>query len=100
MCLYKKMDEVCKYIKSVCDDGYEDTPYFEFDYAEDIDWKMDDFISYICDKLKYHLGSDLSSVSSSIDDGRVSVMFAYKGTECVVYETYNSRSYHYWVVSF
>jgi hypothetical protein len=99
------MDEVCKYIKSVCDittldeDYLDDHPYIEFDYSEDIDWKTEDFINYICEKLKFHLGADVSSITSSIEDERVSVMFAYKGFSGVVWETYNSRNYHYWVVN-
>jgi len=96
------MDEVCKYIKSVCDItqiDYYDTPYIDFDNSEDIDWKTEDFIGYICNKLKFHLGEDVSDITSKIVDERVSVMFVYKGFSGVISETYNSRDYHFWVVS-
>lgn len=99
------MDEVCDYIKSACDimprvEGVNDSCYIEFKASEDIDWKDDLFIDYVRSELESHLGSDVSNISSVIEDNRISIKFTCNGLSGVISEWYNSRDYHYWVVSF
>jgi len=93
------MDEVCDYIKAVSENLDGGCEYIEFDYLEDQDETMDETVAYIRQKLIANLGSDVSDIKFKIDDDKYDVIFLYKGREIALWETYNSRGYHYWVVS-
>jgi hypothetical protein len=97
------MDEICIFIKSVCDipnpiecDGCE---YIEFSAKEDNDWSNGELANYVSSELQTHLGADVGNIQDTIIDDRVIVNFTYNGFKGEIWETYNSRGYHYWVVS-
>ena len=98
------MDEVCSFIKSVCDiptpKVLNSCEYIEFNYWEDSnDWSNEQEAAYIASELQKHQGSDVANIRDTRIDNRVVVMFTYKGFVGEVWETYNSRDYHFWVVA-
>ena len=98
------MDEVCSFIKSVCDILMpkigNSCEYIEFNYWENSnDWSNEQEAAYISSELQNHLGADVANIHYTRFDNRVVVMFTYKGFVGEVWETYNSRDYHFWVVS-
>lgn len=99
----EKMDEVCDYIKSVGDEDLDDTSYIDFSSSEEIDWSQltsAEFIDYVSSTLKSRLGDDIEIISGSIVDNRLSLKFLFKDLKGEIWEWYNSRDYHFWVVSF
>lgn len=97
------MDEVCIFIKSVCDivntNELDGCQYIEFNDCEDKDWTDVQLAYYITSELQTHLGADVSNIQDTVINDRVVVMFTYKGYRGEIWETYNSRDYHFWVVS-
>jgi hypothetical protein len=49
--------------------------------------------------LKTHLGDDVANIDDVVIHGKIIIRFSYKGHWGEIWETYNSRGYHYWVIS-
>lgn len=95
------MDEVCLCIKSVCDNSEIYSQYIDFKSFEDKDWKdTTELTDYISSELKKNLGVDVVNIKDISNDDKAIVQFSYKGSVGEIWETYNTRGYHYWVVSF
>ncbi len=86
----------------VCDNAYtsqsNDSEYIEFKACEERDWTNVQLASYISSKLQTHLGDDVENIQDTVINDRVIVSFSYKGFLGEVWEIYNSRDYHFWVV--
>ena len=93
------MNKVCDYIKIVAENLGGGCEYIEFDYLENQDETNEETIAYIRTKLNANLGSDVSDIKFEIDDDKFEAKFLYKGRMIELWETYNSRGYHFWVVS-
>jgi hypothetical protein len=98
------MDEVCTFIKTVCDiaEGStkeENTDYIEFNAFEEQDWTNDQYIDYVQSQLKMHLGDKVSNLSHLVEDGDITFKFSYGGYNGEIREASNSRGYHFWLVS-
>jgi hypothetical protein len=98
------MDEVCTFIKTVCDDVEGSTKekninYIEFHGYEEQDWTNEQFINYVQLQLMSHLGTKVSNLSHLEEDDDITFKFSYDGYDGEIWEASNSRGYHYWVVS-
>ena len=97
------MDEVCDYIKSICYDARANSryscEYIEFTACEEENLTYVKMSSYIKSELQNRLGADVANIYDEIVDDRPTVMFSYKGNAGKIWEIYNSRDYHFWVVS-
>lgn len=98
------MDEVCTFIKTVCDavDGStkeENTDYIEFHDCEEQDWTNEQYIDYVQSQLMIHLGAKVSNLSHLVEDGDITFKFSYGGYNGEIREASNSRGYHFWRVS-
>ena len=95
------MDEVCIFIKSVCDafnpDIYDGCRYIKFNEDEDLNALQ--LSNYIHSELKKNLGDDVYDIEDKIVRDHLTVMFTYKGFECEIWEKYNLKGNHYWAVS-
>ena len=95
------MDEVCIFIKSICDvpnpEVYDGCRYIKFNDDEDLN--TDELSEYIHSELIKNMGSDVSNIEDRIVRDNLNVIFSYKGFDCEISEKYNSKGRHYWVVS-
>lgn len=98
------MDEVCTFIKTVCDNVEGSTKkdnfnYIEFDACEEQDWTNEQYIDYVQSQLMIHLGAKVSNLSHLVEDGDITFKFSYGGYNGEIREASNSRGYHFWRVS-
>ena len=95
------MKEVCEYIKKICDitdfEYNQGNQYIEFE--DDYYLNNSELIDTISSGLKLYLEKDVSNIIYRIAYDKVIVSFLYKGYTGEIWETYNSRGYHCWVVS-
>lgn len=93
------MDEVCDYIKTVAENLDGGCEYIEFDYLENQDETSEETAAYIRQKLIANLGSDVSDIEFDLSEFKIESKFQYKYRMVKLWETYDSRCEHFWVVS-
>jgi hypothetical protein len=99
------MDEICNCVKTACDvEDFEKSDgcceYIEFKACEEEqDWTDAQLADYVRSELKTHLGDDVANIDDVVIHGKIIIRFSYKGHWGEIWETYNSRGYHYWVIS-
>jgi hypothetical protein len=93
------MDDVCNYIKAASENLDGGCEYIEFDYLENQDETSEETAAYIRQKLIANLGSDVSDIEFDLSEFKIESKFQYKCRMVKLWETYNSRCEHYWVIS-